>query len=322
MKVKEAYSILELEETATLEEAKKQFRKMSKKLHPDNKETGDEAKFKQINEAYQIISDPKKAEREDLHWNQPSHAAWGNTPFTNPFGRTKVYFSQPASVRTTVSFSESVLGCQKEIKLNRTIKCANCSGEGFVSINNGCPDCGGRGTRIVYQGNMIITMQCGKCAGRQASESCKTCQTKGVVEAESILQVNIPGGVINGNTLILRGVGNFAGAFGPHDQYTDAHLMVHVTPEPGLSIEGEDVVSSVEMPLQEALAGCKKIVKTIDGYRDVDIKPLSRHKDEVIIPHLGVNRKGNQRVVLDVKYPTDVSKLIEILNDSLNYKVN
>lgn len=319
MKVKEAYSILELEETATQEEAKKQFRKMSKILHPDNKETGDEAKFKKINEAYQIISDPQKAEREGLHWNYPSpQTVWGSTPF----GRTKVYFSQPANAKTTISFAESVLGCQKEIKLNRTIKCTQCNGDGHIVINNGCTECGGRGSKVARQGDFVVMMRCGKCGGHSATEPCKICQTKGVVEVESVLQVNIPGGVLNGGVLNLRGVGNFAGAFGPMDQYTDAHLTVNVIPEPGLSIEGDNVVYTMELSLQEALTGCKKIAKTITGYQDIEIKPLSRHKDEVIIPRLGVNGQGDQRVILDVRYPSDITKLLGVLNDSLNYKVN
>jgi len=317
MNLKEAYSILELEQTATPAEAKKQFRKMSKKLHPDNKDSGDEAAFKKLNEAYQIVSSGKSTDREDLHWNQPAPTGFGH-----PFGRSKVYFTQNINVKTTISFSESVLGCQKEIKITRQIKCDNCHGEGFVTLSNGCTACGGRGKIIIRQDNLVMVQTCGKCGGKTPMENCQACQTKGVVEAESVFQVNIPGGVVNGNVLTLRGLGNFGGSFGPIDQYSDAHLAVTVISEPGLSLERLDVVCTCELSLQEAIEGCKKIVNTIEGYKDIEVKPMSRHKDEVIISSLGVNRVGNQRVILDVKYPENITKLLETLNNSSNHKAN
>jgi molecular chaperone DnaJ len=320
MNIKEACKILELPESATPEEAKKQFRKMSKKLHPDNQETGNEASFKKLNEAYQIVSSGKSTDPEDLHWNQS--AGVGFSGFTNPFGRSKVYFSQNVISKITISFTESVLGCQKAIKLTRKIKCDNCNGEGCVLLNNGCIVCGGRGRTVIRQGNTVMMQQCGQCNGRNPTESCKSCQSKGVIEVESVTPVNIPGGVVNGNTLVLRGIGNFGGCFGPLDQYSDAHLAVTVIPEPGLSLEKSDVISHCEVSLQEAIGGCKKIINTIEGYHDIEIKTMSRHKDEIILPNLGVNKIGNQRVILDVKYPQDVSKLLEALNNVPNDKVN
>lgn len=315
MKVKEAYSILELDETATPEEAKKQFRKMSKKLHPDNKESGDEAQFKKINEAYQVVSSGKSTDREDLHWNQ---GAQYHHPMGNPFGRSKIFFHTEVVTKTTISFAESVLGCQREIKITRQVKCETCGGEGVVAMNNGCDTCGGRGKVVNRQGYMVMVQTCNKCMGRASTEACKDCQTKGIVEAESNIQVNIPGGVVNGNILILRNMGNFGGSFGPLDQYSDAKLHITVVPEPGLSLEGPDVVCICEIELKEALEGCSKIVNTIQGYKDVVVPSLSRHKDEIVMPKMGVNKVGNQRVILDVKYPKDVSKLINVLD----YKVN
>lgn len=163
---------------------------------------------------------------------------------------------------------------------------------------------------------------CSKCHGRTQKTICNSCGGKGMSEAEASVQVSIPGGIINGNILNLRGMGNYSGSFGPMDQYTDAHLHINVTPELELSLEKNDVIFTLELSLYEALVGCKKIAKTILGYQDIEVPPMSRNKDEVIISHLGVNKTGNQRVILDVKYPDDVSKLLETLNDFLNYKVN
>jgi molecular chaperone DnaJ len=299
------------------EEAKKKWKKLAAKLHPDvNKSPDAEEKFKKANEAYQLVSSDKQDGMDSFGGNYSS----GLDPFSilrnmGNMGNQSPRMTQNISSSIRITFAESVLGCQKEIKINRQVKCENCNGNGKYAINNGCDACGGHGITTRQQGNVTFTQTCGKCGGRTSVEACKSCNTKGVVQSEATLQVNIPGGVVNGNILNLQGTGNYAGSFGPMDQYTDTRLTVHVTSEPGLSLEGSDVINTVELSLQEALAGCSKIVNTIKGYKDITIKPKSRHNEEVIIPHLGVNGKGNQRVILDVKYPEDVSKLIEALNE-------
>lgn len=316
MNLKEAYSILEIPETSTPVEAKKKFRELSKKFHPDiNKDSTAEAKFKKINEAYQVVSSGKSTDREDVQWQQTAQSY-------NPFGQMRNYNAAPASAKVIISFAESIFGCEKDIKFNRNIKCSDCNGMGEIPINNGCAVCGGKGKVMMQKNNMIFVQQCTKCNGVSSKNNCQSCQTKGTVETEVSFRVNIPGGVSSGNVLTLRGHGNYAGSFGPLDQYADAHLYVHVTPEPGLSIDGVHVVSNLDLSLKEALQGCKKIINTVSGYQDVDVPALSRNKDEIILPNLGVNRVGNQRVILDVKYPDDVSEIIELLNNSANYKVN
>jgi DnaJ-class molecular chaperone len=91
-----------------------------------------------------------------------------------------------------------------------------------------------------------------------------------------------------------------------------------VISEPGLRLEGNNVVSDLSISLLEALTGCKKTVKTIVGDKSVDIVPKSRNKDEIIISHLGVNRVGNHMVILDIQYPEDVSNLVNILTNKDN----
>jgi molecular chaperone DnaJ len=319
MNLKEAYTILEIPPTTTPEEAKKQYRKLTKEFHPDvNKDAGAEAKFKKINEAYQVVSSGKSTDREDLHWQQ---AAPNRQPF-NPFGRNQTYDAYPIDSKITISFIESVFGCEKDIKFSRNSKCSNCNGIGEIAIHNGCVQCGGRGQVVGRQGNMVFIQTCPKCNGQSQKNSCAACQSKGTVESDASARVNIPGGVISGNILNLRGLGHYIGSFGPMEQHADVHLHINVTPEPGLSLEGVHVVSTLEISLQEALQGCKKIVRTVNGFQDIDISPRARNKDEVIIPHLGVSRIGNQRVILDVRYPEDINPIIETLNNSTNYKVN
>jgi len=312
MNLKEAYKILEIPQTATPEEAKKKYRELAKEFHPDvNKDAGAEAKFKKINEAYQVVSSGKGTDREDLHWQSPTRQR-------NPFGVQQIFNAQPITTKVSISFAESVLGCEKEIKFTRNSKCPSCDGSGENTLNNGCVPCGGRGQVVTQRGGMIFIQSCPKCNGQVQKADCATCKTRGVVEAEAAARVTIQGGILDNQTLSLRGLGHYIGSFGPMSQHSDVHLRVKVAPEPGLSIEGTHVICTLELTLQEALQGCKKIVNTIKGYQDINIPVKSRNKDEVVIPHLGVNKIGNQRVILDVRYPEDVSQIIE----TLNYKVN
>lgn len=306
MNLKAAYSILEIPQTSTPEEAKKKYRELTKKYHPDiNKEAGAEDKFKKINEAYQVISSGKSTDREDVMHQR--------NPFTNPFGGQVQYQAEHITLHTTISFKDSVRGCKVDLKFNRQAKCKNCHGRGEVSIHNGCIKCGGKGQVVSRQGNMIVVRTCDKCFGRSSTESCKDCSSAGVVETETSISVTIPGGIQNGNVLRVGGMGNFVGHFGPLEQHTDVHLHVAVTQEKGLSLDGNQVVSTLEISLLEALRGCQKVVPTIFGTKEIEVKPMSRNKEEIIIPRLGVNGAGDQRVILDVKYPADVNKIIDIL---------
>jgi molecular chaperone DnaJ len=312
MNIKEAYKILELSETSTSEEAKKRYRKLTKQYHPDvNKEPDAEAKFKKINEAYQIVSSGKSTDREELHWQ-------------NPFGgiRHQIYQAEHIQLHTTITFAESVLGCTKEIKINRKNKCKDCGGQGQVALGNGCTKCGGRGQVVGRQGNTVFVQTCDKCGGRTQKAPCKPCNSTGMQDVESAVNVSIPGGILDNNILRLQGMGHYMGNIMMMEQYTDVHLYIKVLPMDGLKIEGKDVVCTLPLPLLDALQGCQREVNTINGLQAIDVPAMSRNKEEVLIPKLGVNGVGYQRVILDVKYPEDISQIIDVLNQSVNYKVN
>jgi molecular chaperone DnaJ len=311
MNIKEAYSILEIPQTSTPEEAKKKYRELTKKYHPDiNKESGAEDKFKKINEAYQVVSSGKSTDREEMHW-QPTNRS---NPF-NPFGNQTIHQADNINLNASISFKESILGCKKDIKFNRQTKCKDCNGHGETSLNNGCVKCGGRGQVTGQQGHMIFIQTCDKCFGKSESKPCTTCNSKGILDAETSINVTIPGGIQNGNVLRIGGMGHFVTSFGPLDQNTDVHLCVHVSAEDGLKLDGQDIVCNLQISLLEALKGCNKKVKTILGETDIVIKSQSKNKDEVIIPHVGVNRIGNQRVILNVDYPEKINDLINYLDN-------
>lgn len=311
MKLKEAYSILELDSGASQDEAKKKYRELTKKYHPDiNKEPGSEDKFKKINEAYQVVQTGKSTDPED-------RAPPSRNPFSN-FQRQ--YYSQVinqpenVNINTTLSFKESVIGCKKDIAYTRLSKCQLCDGNGETRRNNGCQKCGGKGQTVVRQGPSVMVSTCTECFGRTEIDPCTTCNGSGEIHTDVSIHVSVPAGISNGAVLRLQGMGNYAGSiFGMVEQYTDALCHVTVTPEPGLSIEGKDVVSKVRLSLLEALEGCTKSVKTIHGDKVVIVNPKSKNREEVIIPNYGVSGAGNQRVILDVQYPDDIGKLINVL---------
>lgn len=310
MNLKEAYATLELSQGASPDEAKKKYRELTKKYHPDvNKEPGAEDKFKKINEAYQCVQNGKGNDREEM----PRHNPWGGG-----FTRQQVIQLENIEVYTTISFKESVLGTKKEIKYTRQGKCQDCNGTGEFKINNGCKKCGGKGQVVNKQGHMVYISTCNECYGRTNVEDCKTCSGNGSMHTDVSVHVSVPAGITDGTILRLQGMGHFAGSFmGMADQHTDAFLHVNVTPEPGLSIEGRSVISTLPISLLDALRGCKHTVKTIVGMKEVEIKPMSRNKDEVIIPRLGVNGIGDHRVILDVQYPKNADKLIGVLLDEV-----
>lgn len=296
------------------EEAKKKFRNLSKKYHPDvSKESDAEAKFKRINEAYDYIKSGKGEEPDfgDFKSNGPG---WGGFGFGgDPFAQRHHIRIEHIQKDITVSFKESVWGARKTITFRRKIRCEECRGNGSIRLNNGCDKCGGFGMINSIRGNMMVSQTCPQCLGSVKNDVCSSCSGKGYKEGTTSLEITIPPGIMDGNILRLQGMGNYAGKMMGMDQASDVHVVVAVIPEPGLSIEGKDVVSRISIPLLDALKGVKKTVKTIDGMKDIKIKPKSKHKDNITIPRLGVAKVGNHRVILDVEYPTDIETIIEIL---------
>ena len=328
MNYKQACSLLGIAESASKEEAKKAFRKLAGKHHPD-KEGGDAEKFKQINEAYQVI-DKGKDFGPSTGGNYSSdvgfdisdifNKAWSGG-FSNPFKnqpKIKQYPAVDKQVSLNISFKESVLGCQKEIKYNRREHCNLCEATGTKKVHNGCNKCDGFGTQSIRQGNMFFQTTCTSCRGSVKTEACKNCNEEGILNKDITLTVNIPAGVKDGkNILKLNNVGDFIGgeSFFGSNAFGYANVILALNIEASnLKIENNDVVSNLKISLLEALQGTQKSVETIDGEKEISISALFKNKEEVILPSLGVQRKGNQRVIVEVEYPQNIDALIAALN--------
>ncbi len=314
MNLEEARKILGLSESDGPDEAKKKFRNLSKTCHPDvSKDPEAEDKFKKINEAYEYIKSGK-GDEPDFQDLKSNGSVWSNFGFrNNPFTSTHHIRIEHIQKDVTISFKESVWGTKKNITFRRKIKCEECRGEGAVRLNNGCNRCGGIGMINSIRGNMMISQTCPQCLGSTKNERCQSCSGNGSKDGTTSLEVTIPPGIMNGNILSLQGMGHYAGKMMGMDQASDIHIVVYVTQESGLHIEGNDVVSHLNISLLDALKGVKKEVKTVDGIKEIDIKPKSKHKDNIFIPKLGVAKVGNHKVVLEVEYPSDIDSIIQIL---------
>jgi len=318
MNLDQAYETLNLTSDASEDDVKKRFRELSKKWHPDKNQNNPEAevKFKEINSAYQRITNPSDREKyQDMPIDNPLHgfdfSGLGGNPFGNPFQAQRQHSAPPIQITSTISFQESILGCEKNIKYNRNIKCNSCNGQGAFKVNTDCKKCGGSGRITQASGNMMFIRQC-DCSLNQKTKKCTDCNN-GIISSESSVNVHIPGGVNNNNILRLQNMGNYANSIGNFDQYSDAFLILQVDQDPELVLENDFVVSNLNISLLEALKGTTKTVKTVVGNKEITINSLSKNKEEIIIPRVGVNGTGNQKVILNVNYPDNVETLIKAL---------
>lgn len=312
----EALKILGLDANASDDEAKKKYRELSKKYHPDiNKEPGAEDKFKQINIAYKAVTDPEPEPQPQFsssHFNFEDLLREMQGQF-NP----NVTFRTvpPVEISITISFDESIKGCDRDVVINRTEMCTSCKGIGanFIPRVTPCAQCNGKGQVTLEQGNMKFMRTCPACFGQnKVKVACKGCNSMGGKGAKRNCKVTIPPGVDTGNVLRLSQMGNFV-PNGFRSQYADAFIKINVTPDPVMKLVGNDVVSTIEVNLIDCLQGVSRKEKTVFGEVDVVIPPGSKNKEEVIIPNHGVRAHlGAHRFVINTKYP-DLEKTINLL---------
>lgn len=317
MNIQEAYKILESPTSISEEDLKKKYKNLARKYHPDVYKD-DPNKFKQINEAYQFIKDYKK---EQQHSQQGFPTDFEEIFSNFGFGRQN-RGPTPRSVdnillNEEITFEESVLGTEKEIEIEREIKCENCNGEGFYRKKNGCTHCDGYGKSTITRGNMTFTTMCRECHGQSTKEECAKCNKKCYIKNKTKLKVKIPPGIQDKNIIQLQGAGHFSHSSIFGDAYSNVLINISVKNNTELKLDGNDVIFNLNISLLEALEGCSKEVQSIKGSRTVEIPSGSRNKEEIIIPNLGVNLVGNERVILHVNYPENKEKLISVLKEGI-----
>jgi molecular chaperone DnaJ len=334
------YQTLGVSETATTDEIKKAFRRLAKQHHPDRNPNNPQAveRFKEVNEAHDVLSDPAKRKKYDEMRRYGAFAGagagWaGGRPdsgagaggaadfdlsdaggfgglgdlFSSIFGRRGEARGGDADeeIETTVTipFRVAALGGKVPIALGLTEVCPTCSGSGAApgATISTCPECRGRGIVSFGQGGFAVNRPCPVCRGKGKvpSKRCPTCHGSGDVRVEKRLMITVPPGTDDGARMRLKGEG--AKARG------DIVVVFQVEPDRFFRREGLDVVCVVPINVMQAMLGSKIKVKTLDGRRVVlRIPPGTQHGQKFRIPGQGIEktgRRGDQYVEVRVEIP-------------------
>jgi len=338
------YQTLGVAETATTDEIKKAFRRLAKQHHPDRNPNNPKAleRFKEINEAHDVLSDPAKRKKYDemrrygafagagAGWAGgrpgPGGSGGGGVDFdvsdAGGFGGLGDLFSsifgrrgegrggdadEEVETTVTIPFRVAALGGQVPITLTLTEVCPMCSGSGAApgATISTCPECRGRGTVSFGQGGFAVNRPCPACRGKGKvpSEPCPTCRGSGGVRVEKRLIITVPPGTDDGARMRLRG----EGAKGRGDIV----VVFQVEPDRFFRREGLNVVCVVPINVMQAMLGSKIKVKTLDGRRVVlRIPPGTQHGQKFRIPGQGIEktgRRGDQYVEVRVEIPENLT---------------
>jgi molecular chaperone DnaJ len=351
---KDYYKILGLERGASEGEIKKAFRALAHKYHPD-KEGGDEAKFKEVNEAYQVLSDPKKRAQYDQFGTTFDQAGSGfggfggqgfggfsghvnmddlSDMFGDFFGmggqRPKAKGQRSGNdieMNVSITFHEAAFGVEKAFELYKPSACPACSGTGIPpgAKMKTCEACHGQGRIRQVQrtilGSFESVMTCGKCsgAGNVPEKECKECGGSGLTKEKKRLAVRIPAGIDDGETIRLAGQGE-AGPRGA--KAGDLYLHVRVQPDKRFVREGFDLRSEFGIGFADAALGAVRDVETLDGTVELKIPAGIQSGEEIRLKGRGVPRlngtgRGDHYVRVVVKTPEKLSRRAKELLEQL-----
>lgn len=325
------YEVLAVGRNATPEDLKKAFRKQALKFHPDrNKEADASDRFKEVNEAYQVLSDPQRKAQYDQfgHAGVNGQAGRGFDGFEGFGGFGDIFDSffggstRQASnrgadleFRINVSFRDAAFGVPRELELTRMEQCERCAGKRSEPGTNvvECATCHGEGrvrrTQRTFFGQFQQVTSCPTCRGegQTVKVACKKCAGRGTERKTRRIEVQIPAGVEHGTRLIVRGEGEIGGRGG---QSGDLYVHVGVDRDKTFSRSGNDVVTTAKVNMAMAALGGVISVETLDGPMEIRIKPgtqtgaISRIKNAGI-PHMGGSkRRGDHLVELRVVTPS------------------
>ncbi|MBI5682746.1 MAG: molecular chaperone DnaJ [Deltaproteobacteria bacterium] len=329
------YEILGLDRSATDEDIKRAFRRLAHQYHPDknhgNKES--EERFKEINEAYEVLRDGDKRANYDRFgfagaggYRDVSDAGFG-VDFQDIFGdvfggffgagRQKRQRGQNGSdlkYDIEITFEEAAFGTEKKIKIPRQAKCGVCSGIGAKpgTSPTACPTCGGRGQVRFQQGFFSISKPCSACRGEGMiiKEPCIECRGSGRIRINHSLSIKIPAGVETGTKLRLSGEGE-AGLHG--GSHGDLYIIINVKPHPIFTRQNDDIICNVPIRFHQAALGTEIDVPSLEGKIKLKI-PTGTQSGKVFrlkgkgIASLHTGRRGDMNVIINVEVPTKLTQ--------------
>lgn len=344
------YEVLGLQKGASADEIKKSYRSLARKyhpdLHPDDKDCAE--KFKEVNEAYEVLSDPSKKERYDQFGHAGVDPNYGGGGFGggaggfNPFGDMGDIFDnlfggsfggfggsrtsranaprrgQDIDIAVTISFMEACFGVKHEVKVNRLEKCTDCGGSGAASGSSPqtCPECNGVGQVKVGQRTPfgVISSQktCPKCSGKGkiVTNPCSKCNGNGRVRTSKNLSIDIPAGIDNGQMLRVGGQGDAGINGGPNG---NVNVNVHVKSHPIFERDEFDIHCEIPITYTQAVMGDELIVPTIDGDVKYSIGEGTQTGTVFRLRGKGVKKlqrsdRGDQYVKVVVEVPKNLDK--------------
>ena len=339
------YEVLGISKGASEDEIKKAYKKMARKYHPDlnpdNKEA--EEKFKEVNEAYEVLSDPDKKARYDQYGHagvDPNFGAGAGFDGSFDFGdlgdifgsffgggfggggrRTNPNAPQRGeSIRLslTISFEEAAFGCEKEITVERMEQCGTCSGSGCAAGTTPevCPDCHGTGQvqvrRQTPMGVFATSSPCGRCGGKGKiiHQPCPDCRGTGAVRKRKTIKASVPAGIDNGQTISIRGQGHAGKNGGPAG---DLLITITVRPHELFRREGTSVLCEAPITFAQAVLGAELEIPTIDGKVKYDL-PEGTQSGTTFrlkgkgIPSINGRGRGDQYVTVYIETPRNLNK--------------
>ncbi len=346
---KDYYAILGVSKSSSESEIKQAYRKLSKELHPD-KHKGDkskEDKFKEVNEAYEVLSDPKKKQAYDQFGSTDGSSPFGgggfggfsgqgfdpsqfnggdfSDLFESFFGggggrrqRTADPRGRDVQAEVVIDFTEAVTGKEQMISMKAQVACSECEGSGNESGSKlvTCSECGGTGavqrTTNSLFGQIRQSVQCSRCkgTGKIPEKPCRKCDGEGRVLEKKTVSVHIPAGIDDGQTLRIKGEGE-AGQRGSASG--DLLVRVRVQPDRRFERDGDDIRGTLSLKLIDAVLGADVSVETVHGPVTMTI-PAGTQPGQILrikgkgMPVVNSSRTGDHYVTVDIVVPTKLSR--------------
>lgn len=344
---KDYYKILGVEKNASQDEIKKAFRTLAHKHHPDK--GGDEKKFKEASEAYQVLSDEKKRSEYDTYGSAGSgqgHGGFDSSGFRGGFGgqgfegvdlndifgdffgggrREQARRGRDISVDLEISFSEAVFGVEHKVRITKTSSCDMCHGIGSKpgTKTKECTHCKGKGrtqesVRTIL-GTFAQERECSAChgSGKVPEERCPTCKGAGVARKEEQIIIRVPKGIQNGEQVRLAGAGEAI----QNGKAGDLYVRIHVASHKIFKREGYNLIMTLGVKWSDAILGAEYPIQTLDGEIKLKI-PKGVSSGEVLrarekgVP-IDNKRRGDLLIKIDIKTPAKLSRAAEKLIEDL-----